>query len=99
PYGSAGGCRRRIADNDKLLTLRALGLQPIARPTAAIGCVGSLRDDPFEAELAGMVENRLAVFLEMLAEAQRWVRRMQQNLQRALPLSQRGTPQVHAIKV
>ena len=60
--------RRRPADDDELLPLQALGLDPAARPRAAIGRVGELGDDAFQALPAHLGEQLLAAADDVLGE-------------------------------
>jgi hypothetical protein len=49
--------RRVSATADhELLAVEAFDLQPILGPARVIGCRGALGDDPFQVELAGLLE-------------------------------------------
>ena len=75
---------RHVAGDDELLAVGAFRLDPGAGAAGRIGGVALLRDQPLEAEPAGVPQHDLAVLVEMLAEAKRLGRAVQQRRQPVL---------------
>ena len=93
--GRGAGRRRRgslarlgdPADDHELLPQCALHLDPVARASAAVGCVGALGDDPLLPRLAHRTVERLAGADDVLGDVnRRGVRVGQQRLQPLLAL-------------
>src|SRR6185295_19545514 len=84
----------------QLLPRQALDLQPIAAPTAPVGGVAPFRDDPLDAELAGLAIEGLPLTLDMVVVAQHALDgRGEQLAQGALALDEREAPRILAIQM
>src|ERR1700730_3498306 len=65
------GGRRRIAAHGEFLRIGAFRLDENVRPAAAISRLGALGDNAFKPDIAGMLQDKLAALLEMLATSDR----------------------------
>ena len=90
PFESETGDRQRLA-------LRAGLLDPVVAAPRGIGAVANFRYDAFEAELAGVLEHRLAVDLEGFAELD--VGAGDDLLEFGLTLVQRQLPQIATVQI
>src|SRR6516225_1028772 len=72
--------------------IRVLELQPVLRPAGAVGRAEPLRDDAFEAHLAGVPEYALAIVGEVLVQTQPRKAPTQQTRERRLARLQRLAP-------
>ena len=95
-----GGGRDKAGDHE-FLPVRALGLDPIVAAARVIGAHRLFRDDAFEAERAGALDERRPIFIDGFAQAHGAARRRprQQIGQRRLARSQRQRPQVGAAEM
>jgi hypothetical protein len=66
-----------------------LHLEPIGRAARTIGGILPLRDNPYEAELAGVAKHGLAVALHVLVEPNAWAGLGQDHLKVGLAALQR----------
>ncbi len=90
--------RRRPADDDELLALDALGLDPAARPRADIFGIGALGDDAFEPRLAKGAEQLLAAPDDVIGVADLGRAGADQRGELLLALRQRSVGEVLAVK-
>src|SRR6266446_2030760 len=85
------------SDNDELLAVEAFRLQPCAS-TGLIPTINALRDDAFEATLAGQAMEGRALADLMIVVPQRLPRTDQERLQTSLAVQQREIADVLAIQ-
>ena len=79
--------------------IRVLHFEPIGRAAGTVDGILALRDDAFEAELAGMGEDGRAIAFHVLVEPQAKVSFGQHTSKRGLAHFQRITPHVVAIQL
>ncbi len=89
--------RRQVADDDEVVRLRGVDLDPVGRTLADVRRRGALADDALEPHALGFVEHRFALALEVLRVAQRAGHR-QQRAQRGLALDERQRAQVEVLE-
>src|SRR5436190_20731861 len=75
-----------------------LHLEPIGRAAGTVWRILPLRDNAFEAELAGVPEYGLAVAFHVLIESDAYADLGQDDLKRGLPTFKRMTPEIVAVK-
>ena len=94
-----GNRGRNEPGDDERAMLRAFDLEPGLDASGTVRSRGPLRDDTFEAEAAGVSEDRIAVAPEMLAESDAAVVaiRGKELAERRLPLGEWRIPQIEAI--
>src|SRR6516164_7753030 len=78
---------------------RVLHLEPIGRAAGTVGGILALRDDAFEAKLAGMGEDGRAVALDMLVESDAGAGPGHDRCERGLADLKRIMPQVVAVQL
>src|SRR6185369_4482650 len=91
--------RVRVTDDDELLPLQTLHLQPTARALLAIWVVGALRDDAFEPEPAYLAQKDVAAFFDVLAVTEHIALPVEQRGQQRLPIAQRCAAQIPTVEV
>ena len=89
--------RRQVADDDEVVGLRRVDLDPVGRALADVRRRGAFADDAFEPQALGFVEHRFSLALEVLRVAH-GTRDRQQRAQRGFALDERQRAQVEAVE-
>ena len=101
PHGMRVGARRRKACDHQLLAVRTFALNPVVATAGMISGIGAFRDDAFQPQFAGMLEQRRSRFGQRFAQTQRsafWCLR-QQPRQRRLARPQRLRFEIGAVEM